>query len=182
MASLRCILVCVCVCVSPFPRCLRAEGPSVGLLLSLLRGPQRLLIIPDLLALPLSASHSRPLWLSQVSSLPMHSFFALFAPLHVQNNPSARLLLLIAAISETKTCMVRGNPEGQSRRRASITPACLSRLGGCLESHCFDRHNSLFQGVPFVEKSDASKPVITARQRTGGDDVGPDRIAFIARH
>lgn len=76
----ECECVCMYLYVSPFPRCLGAEGPSAGFLLSLLRGPQRPLIIPDLLDLPLSASHSGPLRLAQVSSLPMHSFLALFAP------------------------------------------------------------------------------------------------------
>ncbi|CAB1428343.1 unnamed protein product, partial [Pleuronectes platessa] len=70
-------------------RCLGAVDPSVGFLLSLLRGPQRLLIIPDLLALPFSASHSGPLWLAQVSTLSTQSFLTLFAPSHVQNNPSS---------------------------------------------------------------------------------------------
>lgn len=74
------VRVCVCVCVSSFPRCLGAEGSSAGFLLSLLRGPQRLLIIPDLLALPLSVSHFRPLRLAQVCSLPTHSFFLLCLP------------------------------------------------------------------------------------------------------
>lgn len=68
-----CVYVSVCVTLSKM-------GPSAGFLLSLLRGPQRPLIIPDLLDLPLSASHSGPLRLAQVSSLPMHSFLALFAP------------------------------------------------------------------------------------------------------
>ncbi|KAJ4925506.1 hypothetical protein JOQ06_018236, partial [Pogonophryne albipinna] len=65
-------------------KCLGAEGPSVGFLLSLLS--------------PLS---------------PIHSLLALVAPAHVQNNPSAWLQSLIAAISETKTCLVRGNPEAE---------------------------------------------------------------------
>lgn len=55
--------------VPPFPRCVRAKVPSAGFLLSLLRGPQRLLIIPDLLALHFSSSHSGPLQLTRVSSL-----------------------------------------------------------------------------------------------------------------
>lgn len=80
-----CVYVCECECVcmylyvSPFPRCLGAEGPSAGFLLSLLRGPQRPLIIPDLLDLPLSASHSGPLRLAQVSSLFILPFFALYS-------------------------------------------------------------------------------------------------------
>lgn len=97
------LIVCVCVCSTLFPGYLGGEGPSVGFLLSLLRGPQRLLIISDLLALPHSASRSGLLWLVQVSSLPMLSFSTLFALLHVQNNPSARFQSLIATISETKT-------------------------------------------------------------------------------
>lgn len=43
------LIVCVCVCSTPFSGYLGGEGPSAGFLLSLLRGPQRLLIIPDLL-------------------------------------------------------------------------------------------------------------------------------------
>ncbi len=117
--------VCMCVRVSAFPRCLGAEGPSAGFLLSLLRGPQRLLIIPDLLALHPSASHSRPLWLAQVSSLPMHSFPARFAPSHVQNNPSACLQLLIAAISETKKAFgARLSPRSVKEKGSSNT--CVS--------------------------------------------------------
>lgn len=117
--------VCVCVFSTPFPRYLGGEGPSVGFLLSLLRGPQRLLIIPDLLALPLSASHSGPLWLVQVSSLPMLSFSALFALLHVQNNPSAGLQSLIAAISETKT-MFGARQSWRSVKEKGSNNTCVS--------------------------------------------------------
>lgn len=124
-----CVCVCVYLYVSPFPRCLGAEGPSAGfLLLSLLRGPQRLLIIPDLLALPLSASHSGPLRLAQVSSLPMHSFLALFAPSHVQNNPSAWLQPLIAAISETKT-VFGARQSRRSVKEKGSNNTCVSVVG-----------------------------------------------------
>lgn len=88
---------------SSLPQCLRAEDPSVGFLLSLLRGPQRLLIISDLLApLSLSASPSGPPQPSQVSSLPMYPFYTVFAPSNAQNNPRAWLQSLITAITETK--------------------------------------------------------------------------------
>lgn len=77
----RCGKAPVSVCLLyalPFPRCVRAEVPSAGFLLSPLRGPQRLLIIPDLLAL-----HPAPGPCSSLDpSLSLHVVsLALFAPL-----------------------------------------------------------------------------------------------------
>lgn len=99
-------------------------------LLSLLRGPQRLLIIPDLLAPCLSASLSGPLRLAQASSLHMHFFLALLAPLHFQNNPSVHLQLLIAAISETKTILGAKQSRRSVKERGSNN-TCVSAVGVC---------------------------------------------------
>lgn len=82
-ASLRCLWE---GCLHPVLQGLRAEGPSVGVPLSLLRRPQRLLIIPDLLAPLPFTSHSGPPWLTQVP-LPTH-FSLCLPPAHFQNNHS----------------------------------------------------------------------------------------------
>lgn len=100
----------------------------MGFLPSLLRGPQRLVIIPDLLAPCLSASHSGPLQLAQASSLHMHFFLALLAPLHFQNNPSVHLQLLIAAISETKTILGARQSRRSVKERGSNN-TCVSVVG-----------------------------------------------------
>lgn len=56
--------------------------------------------------------------------------------MHVQNNPYC---LAPAAncchFRDKRQRLVRGGREGRSRRRAPLTPACLSSLGVCLESH-----------------------------------------------
>lgn len=81
-------------------------------------------------------------------------------PSPVQNNPSAQLQPLIAAISDKgdvwgETVPKVSQGEGQQHLRV-----CRR----CLESHGFDSSNSLFQGAPFVRKSDAWKPVINGSQ------------------
>lgn len=141
--------------IRPFPRCVRAEVPSAGFLLSLLRGPQRLLIIPDLLALHLSSSHSGPLQLARVSSL-------LTRCLPHSACPLARLQLLIAAISDKGDVWGEAVPKVSQGEGLQHLRVCRR----CLESHCFDSGNSLFQGVPFVGKSDAWKPVINGSRDT----------------
>lgn len=83
-ASHRCGKAPVSVCllyVPPFPRCIRSEVPSAGFLLSPLRGPQRLLIIPDLLALHPFSSRSGPLQLARPSSLRMRRLPCSVCPL-----------------------------------------------------------------------------------------------------
>lgn len=89
-----------------------------------------------------SSSLFFPLWaaaacstlLSRVVSL------ALFAPSHVQNNPSVRRQLLIAAISD------KGNVWGKTVPKVSQGEGLqhLRICRRCLESHCFDSSNSLF--------------------------------------
>lgn len=94
--------VSVCVLYAPpFPRCVRAQVPSAGFLLSPLRGPQRLLIIPDLLALHSSSSRSEPLQLARPSSLLARRLpRSVCPPRAFKITPPFRLQSLIAAISD----------------------------------------------------------------------------------
>lgn len=81
-------------------------------------------------------------------------------PSPFQNNPSARLQPLIAAISDKGDVWGETVPKVSQGERLQHLRVCRR----CLESHGFDSSNSLFQGAPFVRKSDAWKPVINSSQ------------------
>lgn len=92
----------------------------------------------------------------------MCSFLALFAPSHVQNNPSAWLQPLIAAISETKTVFgARQSRRSVKEKGSNNTCVSVEGLVGVWNHIALTGTTLLFQGVPFVEKSDASKQVIS---------------------
>lgn len=108
------------------------------------------------LFLPLWAPAARSTLLSPCALSP----WLCLPPSPVQNNPSARLQQLIAAISD------KGDVWGETVPKVSQGEGLqhLRVCQRCLESHGFDSSNSLFQGVPFVRKSDAWKPVINSSQ------------------
>lgn len=151
---------CYSLHVPPFPRCVRAEVPSAGFPPEPLERATKASNYPwpsgsPSLCLPLRA----PAACSSLLSPSMLPSLALFAPSHVQNNPSAQLQPLIAAISDKGDVWGKVIPKVSQGDGLQHLRVCHR----CLESHCFDSTNSLFQDVPF-----AGEAILENRSLTAG--------------